>query len=118
MIGSATRTAVLVRSLNAGPTDADLLAAFLDRRDEVAFASIVRRHGPLVLSTCRHLLRDEATADDAFQATFVALVRKAATLRRYPSLAGWLFGAARNCARHLRRASDRRARRELRAARP
>src|SRR5262245_60528658 len=110
MIGRATRTAVLARTLTPGPADADLLAAFLDRRDEAAFAALVRRHGPLVRSACRHLLPDDATADDAFQATFVALVRKAGGLRRHPSLAGWLFGAARNCARHLRRAADRRDR--------
>jgi RNA polymerase sigma factor (sigma-70 family) len=118
MTGRTARTAALARTLAVGPADGDLLAAFLDHRDEAAFAVLVRRHGPLVLSTCRHLLRDEAAAEDAFQATFVALVRKAAGLRRCPSLSGWLFGAARNCARHLRRAADRRARRERRAARP
>jgi RNA polymerase sigma factor (sigma-70 family) len=118
MTGHANRTAALARTLAAAPTDPDLLAAFLDRRDEAAFAALVRRHGPLVLSTCRTILKDEAAADDAFQATFVALYRKAPGLRRLPSLAGWLFGAARNCARHLRRAADRQARRDRRAGKP
>src|SRR5262245_674726 len=115
MFGQATRAAVLVRTLTAGPTDPDLLAAFLDRRDEAAFAALCERHGPLVRSACRTILKDDAAADDAFQATFVALYRKAAALRRHPSLAGWLFGAARNCARQLRRAADRRASRDRRA---
>ena len=118
MLGQATRAAALVRTLNPGPTDPDLMAAFLDGRDEAAFAALVRRHGPLVRFVCRTILKDNATADDAFQATFIALYRKAAGLRQHPSLAGWLFGAARNSARQLRRAADRRARRDLRAGRP
>src|SRR5688572_17252429 len=80
---------------DTGPTDRALLAAFTDRRDPVAFEALVRRHGPLVLSACRRVLREPADAEDAFQATFLVLYRKAETIRRGQSLAGWLFHVAR-----------------------
>ncbi|HKA05635.1 MAG TPA: sigma-70 family RNA polymerase sigma factor [Gemmataceae bacterium] len=86
----------VVRAAGLGQrTDAELLADFLDRRDESAFEALVCRHGPLVLSACRNVLRDESAAEDAFQATFVALYRKASTIRDWPSVAGWLFRVAR-----------------------
>ena len=97
--------------------DDQLLADFLDRRDPQAFETLVRRHGPTVLSACRQVLRDEAAAEDAFQATFVALYQRAATIRDRPSLAGWLFRVARRAATNARRAADRRLRRESRTTR-
>ncbi|HKA05637.1 MAG TPA: sigma-70 family RNA polymerase sigma factor, partial [Gemmataceae bacterium] len=93
-------------------TDPQLPADFLDRRDASAFEALVRRHGPLVLAACRQVLRDESAAEDAFQATFVALYQKAAAIRRRPSLGGWLFRVARRTALRARRADDRRARHE------
>src|SRR5262249_46377074 len=74
-------------------------------------------HGPLVLSACRHVLRDDAAAEDAFQGTFTLLYRTAGSIRNRPSLAGWLFRVARRCASNVRRSAERRERREARAAR-
>lgn len=98
--------------------DGALLADFLDRRDSAAFEAIVRRHGPLVLAACRQVLRDEAAAEDAFQATFVILHQKARSIRRQPSLGGWLFRVARRTALRARRAADRRTRHETKAPQP
>jgi RNA polymerase sigma factor (sigma-70 family) len=75
-------------------SDAELLAAFTTRRDEAAFAALVRRHGPMVLGVCRRVLHDEHLADDAFQATFIVLARKAGALRRRDLVANWLYGVA------------------------
>ncbi len=78
----------------AGLDDATLLARFTTDRDEAAFEALVRRHGPMVLGVLRRLLRDPNDVDDAFQATFVILVRKAASLRRGDLMANWLYGVA------------------------
>jgi RNA polymerase sigma factor (sigma-70 family) len=81
--------------------DGDLLRRFTDARDEGAFAALVRRHGPLVLGACRRLLRNRSDADDAFQATFLVLVRRAATLGDGP-LGPWLYSVARRTALRAR----------------
>src|SRR5262249_49560147 len=73
-------------------SDADLLGCFLDRRDEVAFAILVRRHGPMVLGVCRRLLRDSHDAEDAFQATFLVLARKASSVNPRGMVGNWLYG--------------------------
>jgi DNA-directed RNA polymerase specialized sigma24 family protein len=78
--------------------DAALLDRFVRGRDEVAFAGLVARHGPLVLGVCRRALRDVQQAEDAFQATFLVLARKAATLRHPDRLPAWLHGTARRLA--------------------
>jgi RNA polymerase sigma factor (sigma-70 family) len=97
----------------AGLTDAELLDRFLGRRDDGAsFEALVARHGPMVLGVCRDLLGDEHAADDAFQATFLVLVRKAATVRVGDSLGRWLHGVAHRVARHARCDAARRRRRE------
>src|SRR5262245_1085615 len=76
-----------------GTTDADLLKAISAGRDEEAFAELVRRYGPLVLSVCRRVLADRPVADDAFQAVFLVVAREAGTLRRPEQLGNWLYVA-------------------------
>jgi RNA polymerase sigma factor (sigma-70 family) len=78
----------------AGLTDAQLVERFATSRDQAAFEALVERHGPMVLSVCRNLLKDPAETEDAFQATFVILVRKAGAIRVDGSLAGWLYRVA------------------------
>jgi RNA polymerase sigma factor (sigma-70 family) len=88
--------------------DADLLERFVTRRDEAAFEVLVRRHGPMVHSVCRHLLRDPHDTEDAFQATFLVLVRKAASLQRRPLLYSWLYRVAYRIAVRARANAARR----------
>src|SRR5580698_9044566 len=83
---------------------------------ELAFAALVERHGPFVLRVCRSVLRDEAAAEDAFQATFLALARKAGSLWAHDSLAPWLHQAAYRAAVHDRSAIIRRRSHEHAAA--
>src|SRR6478672_87945 len=75
--------------------DRHLLDRFARHRDEAAFAALVRRHGPMVLGVCRRVLRDRHAAEDAFQATFLLLARKAGSLRQPDRLGPWLYGVAR-----------------------
>src|SRR5947209_3946071 len=77
-----------------GDADAELLARFVRTGDELAFATLLRRHGPMVHGVCRRVLRDRHDAEDAFQATFLVLVRKAASLARPGQLGQWLHGVA------------------------
>jgi RNA polymerase sigma factor (sigma-70 family) len=93
-------------------SDAELLRRYADGGDEDAFAELVRRNGPLVLRTCRHVLGETTAAEDAFQATFLMLVRKTGQLPRTGSLAGWLHAVALRTARDARRANRRRRCRE------
>src|SRR5437868_13886699 len=82
----------------AGPADlacdAQLLARFTAGHDPNAFADLVARHGPMVLSVCRGILRNWHDAEDAFQATFLVLAKKAASIRKGESIAAWLYGVA------------------------
>jgi RNA polymerase sigma factor (sigma-70 family) len=93
-------------------SDHDLLDRFVRNRDEAAFAAVVQRHGAMVLGVCGRVLRNAAEAEDAFQATFLALVRKAQTIRKKASLASWLYGVAYHIAMNARRGLARRASRE------
>jgi RNA polymerase sigma factor (sigma-70 family) len=77
-----------------GLTDAQLLERFVRARDEAAFEVLVWRHGAMVLGTCRRLLRREQDAEDAFQATFLALVRKGASIGKREALGSWLYKVA------------------------
>jgi RNA polymerase sigma factor (sigma-70 family) len=92
--------------------DRDLLQRFVRQRDETAFAALVQRHGPIVLRVCLQVLHQEQNAEDAFQATFLILSRKAASLRKRDSLASWLYGVAHHAAMDLKRTIDRRRCRE------
>jgi RNA polymerase sigma factor (sigma-70 family) len=99
----------------AGLSDGQLLARFTAERDElaeVAFAVLVRRHGPMVLHVCQQILGDRHVAEDAFQATFLILARRAGSLRQPDLLGHWLYGVALRTAREARMREDRRRRRE------
>ena len=95
-----------------GVTDAQLLVRFALERDDNAFAALVQRHGPMVLGVCSRVLRDPNDADDAFQATFLVLVRKARSISRPHLLANWLFGVARRTALEAKTRAARRQARE------
>jgi RNA polymerase sigma factor (sigma-70 family) len=93
-------------------TDRQLLAAFIDHRSEEAIAALVRRHGTMVWGVCLRLLGNHHEAEDAFQATFLVLVRKAATIRPRAMVGNWLHGVARQTARKARALLARRRMRE------
>jgi RNA polymerase sigma factor (sigma-70 family) len=95
----------------AGLTDGQLLERFLAGRDdggEIAFEALVARHGPMVLGVCRRALADPNDAADAFQATFLVLVRKARSIRVDDSLGRWLYGVSRRVASRARASAARR----------
>ena len=95
----------------AGLSDEQLLERFATRHDEAAeaaFAALMERHGPMVLSVCRRTLTDPHDALDAFQATFLVLIRKAGSVRKRGSLASWLFGVAMRVSARTRGAATRR----------
>jgi RNA polymerase sigma factor (sigma-70 family) len=103
----------------AAMTDAMLLEQFATRREaagEAAFAALVARHGPMVRKVCRRLLDDPHDADDAFQATFFVLARKARAIRRPDRLASWLYGTAYRTSRKLGVQTARRRKHEAAAA--
>ncbi|WP_435018449.1 RNA polymerase sigma factor [Tundrisphaera sp. TA3] len=94
----------------AGMSDAQLVERFISSRGdsaEMAFAALVARHGPMVLGVCRRILRDEQAAEDAFQATFLVLARRAGAIRVQDSLGRWLYGVSRRVAGRARSARGR-----------
>ncbi len=88
------RSALLLRE-GAGLTDGQLLECFVSRRDPAALEALVRRHGPMVWGVCRRILRNHHDAEDAFQATFLVLVRKAASVTPREMVGNFLYGVAR-----------------------
>jgi RNA polymerase sigma factor (sigma-70 family) len=110
------RGAVLLRD-GAGLTDGQLLEDYLRRRDEAALAALVRRHGPMVWGVCRRVLRNYHDAEDAFQATFLILIRKVSSLTHCQGLGSWLYTVAYRLALRARANETRRRRCEAQAAR-
>ena len=96
----------------AGLGDGELLGRFADRRDEAAFEGLVARLGPMVLGVCRRMLADPHDVDDAFQATFLVLVRRAGSIRDRDLVGPWLHGVAARVARRARAESSRRKARD------
>ena len=90
-------------------TDGELLERFVTGRDEAAFEMLVRRHGRMVLGLCRRALRDDHEAEDAFQATFLVLVRNAGSIRKRESVASWLYGVAQRVTRKAQAGAKKRA---------
>src|SRR5262245_46130942 len=113
-IGGAVRQLLRGLTARAGAedcTDGSLLARFAAGRDEEAFADLVKRHGPLVWGVCRRILGDH-DAEDAFQASFLLLARKAGSVRSWESVRSWLYGVALRMAHRARAGRARRQARE------
>jgi RNA polymerase sigma factor (sigma-70 family) len=87
------RSTIRDRELSA-LSDAELLSHFLESREEASFAAIVKRHGPLVLGVCKRFLRNHHDAEDAFQAVFLVLMKRADSIKPRAQLASWLYGVA------------------------
>jgi RNA polymerase sigma factor (sigma-70 family) len=102
-----------MRTSTGAATDSQLLERFVAQRDEEAFARLVHRHGPMVLGVCRHILRREQDAEDAFQATFLVLARRAGAIRSAEALPNWLYGIATRLATRMKTAVRRRQTREV-----
>jgi RNA polymerase sigma factor (sigma-70 family) len=124
MIESHTKNVLQYLRSRVGPgaagdelPDNELLQRFAARRDQAAFQTLMRRHGPMVLRVSRRLLDDRHDAEDVFQATFLVLTRKAAGLVWYRSLASWLYEVAHRLAQEARRRAWRRRTHEARVVR-
>jgi RNA polymerase sigma-70 factor (ECF subfamily) len=98
-----------------GLTDRVLLTRFVERHEESAFAALVQRHGPMVLGVCGRVLHEPHDAEDAFQATFLVLARRAASIRKQQSVGSWLYGVAYRVALKARTGAARRRARERQA---
>jgi RNA polymerase sigma-70 factor (ECF subfamily) len=100
------------RGTFVGLDDKNLLERFVVEGDDSAFAALVARHGPMVLGVCRRVLREEHDVEDAFQATFLVLVRRAGTIREASLLGHWIYGVAYRVAVRARANAVRRRGRE------
>src|SRR5258708_10046305 len=96
------------RQDEGGLTDGELVQQYVTRRDEAAFEALVRRHGSMVLGVCGRVLRNRADAEDAFQATFLVLVKKAGGIRPRGMVGNWLYGVAHTTALKARAMSTKR----------
>ncbi len=117
MNANSTSLIHCLRKLVAPPSYADvpdpqLLERFLSQRSEAAFAALVQRHGPMVLSVCRRVLHHTQDAEDAFQATFLVLARKAGSIRKQESVGSWLHGVAYRVSRMSKNKETRRRARQ------
>jgi RNA polymerase sigma factor (sigma-70 family) len=99
-------------------TDRELVDALAEGGDEASFEALLKRHGPMVLAVCRRVLRNEHDAEDAFQSTFLVLIRRAGGIRKREAVASWLYGVAYLCARKARHLNARRRLFEAQATRP
>jgi RNA polymerase sigma factor (sigma-70 family) len=99
-------------------TDGQLLERFLHARDEAAFEELVRRHGPMVLGVCRRVLHNVDDAEDAFQATFLVLARKASSIITRETVGSWLYGVAFRTSQKARALAARRRVKECQMSRP
>ena len=109
------RGAMLLRD-GAGLTDGQLLTDYISSHDEAALAALVKRHGPMVWGVCRRVLSNYHDAEDAFQATFLVLVRRAASIASRELLANWLYGVAHQTAMKARATAAKRKGRERQVA--
>ena len=107
-MGETETSGDAVRPELATPTDGELLMRFRRSREEDAFRTLIKRHERLVLGVCLSVLGNMHDAEDAFQATFLILVRRADKVERYPSAAGWLFRVALRTAKRARLARQKR----------
>lgn len=97
----------------ADPTDGELLERFVSHREPAALEALVRRHGPMVWGVCRRILQDHHDAEDAFQVTFLVLVRKAASIRWGARVGNWLYGVAHQTSLKARATRQNRESRQL-----
>jgi RNA polymerase sigma factor (sigma-70 family) len=104
-----------LRAAAGEPADRELLERFVRWQDQAAFAALVERHGPMVLGVCRRVLRHTQEAEDAFQATFLILARKAGAIAQPELLANWLYGVATRTARKAHSGIVRRTQMERQA---
>src|ERR1700722_8577274 len=109
------RRAVFLRDVH-GLNDGQLLDCFLAQGEEAAFEALVRRHGPMVLGVCRRVIGNHHDAEDAFQATFLVLVRKATSIRPSGMVGNWLYGVAHRTALEARRSIAKRRAKEAQVA--
>ena len=114
---ASTLRATARRQADVPDADHDLLARFVQSREDAAFRALVNRHGQTVLTACRQVLTDPADIDDAFQAAFLVLLRKAKAVDAATPLGGWLFAVAHRVAVRCRSDKARRRVREAEAAR-